>query len=108
VYAFAGEVYVDEGLVTLPSVFVQPENLEATLTNQTVKVPTEAALVEAWATFDEAAGGTDPPNMGELMSARLANENVDLPQVMVIPTLFIPLLIDRPTQEKLGESSRPR
>jgi hypothetical protein len=37
VYAFAGEICLDdEGLVTLPSVFLQPTNLEATLTKQVV------------------------------------------------------------------------
>jgi hypothetical protein len=36
--------------------------------------------------------------MGELMSAHLASDNVEIPQVMVIPTLFIPLIIiDGPT-----------
>jgi hypothetical protein len=116
VYAFSGEIYVDEGLVTLPSVFVQPENLEAILSKQVVKVPTEAALVEAWETYDAAATGD--PNMGELMSARLLSENIELPHVIVIPSLFIPLLIDRPTpreawkkmkavMEEVAEADRP-
>jgi hypothetical protein len=56
--------------------------------------------------------------MGELMSARLATENVELPQVMVISTLFILLLIDGLTPreawrivkaavEKFDEAERP-
>jgi hypothetical protein len=28
VYAFSGEVHADEGMMTLPSIFVQSENLE--------------------------------------------------------------------------------
>lgn len=99
-YAFAGEIYVDEGLVTLPSVFVQSANLEAILTKQVVKVPTEAALVEAWETYNTVATGN--PDMGELMSARLATKNIAIPQVMVTP-----LLIDGLTPERHGRSSRP-
>jgi hypothetical protein len=93
VYAFAGEVHADEGMMTLPSIFVQPENLEAILTNHDVLVPTEGALATAWGTYDQAAA-PGIPDMGELMPARLVSETMSLPQVMVIPTLFIPLLID--------------
>jgi hypothetical protein len=63
-YAFAGEIYVDEGLVTLPSVVVQLENLKAILTPQVVKVPTEEALVAAWGAYDEGRGGDGEPRHG--------------------------------------------
>ena len=90
IMGFVGEIITEDGITTLPQCVVQPENVVLLTAANPTRVPTEPALAASFAAYDLAAGetGTD-----ELMGSAIAAEDVDLPKLLIIPTVLIPLFV---------------
>jgi hypothetical protein len=88
IVGFVGEIIMEDGITTLPQCMMRPENVVALTILQSTRVPEDLALAAAFAAYDTAAGATATD---ELMSTTTAAEDEDLPKLLFIPTVLLPL-----------------
>jgi hypothetical protein len=88
VFGFAGEIIVEDGMTLLPQCFRQPDHVETLYVPRPVRVPEEGALTAAFAIHDASASAS---NTGALMDADTQAAEVQLPVLLVIPTLLYPM-----------------
>ena len=88
IVGFVGEIIVEDGITTLPQCMLQPLNVTALTTCQSMRVPEVEALTAAFDAYDAAAGetGTD-----ELMGTTTTAVDEDLPRLLFIPTVLFPI-----------------
>ena len=94
-YMFGGEMHLEDGAIIMPNCYVFPKAVDAAFVPSSVKVPTPTKLNEAFTTYLTAAA-RDGGTITELMASNLESTNEQLPKVLAIPSVLLPVFIHQP------------
>jgi hypothetical protein len=106
-FGFTGEIFVEEGMTTLPQCLQQPERMADLVLLQQTVIPTEATLNAAFAIQDASPGGNE---IEDLVNANGTATDYNLPKILLIPMILYPVLAisrsPRATLKAMADISR--